>query len=184
MQRYNVLSALGFQLSSRANARDLQFRRSALVLAAAIIAACSGGGDNSGAGNTSTGAPGAGAAASVTPTGKVIIVEMYTDAAGNYFKPKEIEARRGDIVRFVLKSGVHNVNFLADSNPGKVGLPKMSDFLQLPGQEFDVLVSMAPGDYYFQCDPHALLGMVGKLEVEDESAEGAGFEPRAERPTP
>lgn len=47
-----------------------------------------------------------------------------------------------------------------------------------------MLVSLAPGDYYFQCDPHALLGMVGKLEVEDESAEGAGFDPRAERPTP
>jgi plastocyanin len=93
---------------------------------------------------------------------------MYTDAEGNYFKPKEIEAHRGDIVRFILKTGVHNVHFVADSNPGKTGLPAASDFLQLPGQEFDVVVSMAPGKYYFQCDPHALLGMVGELEVEDE----------------
>jgi plastocyanin len=143
-------------------------RFSALVLAAGIIAACSGegGGD---AGSTSAGAPSGQAAPSVTPTGKVITVEMYTDGTGNYFKPKEIEAHRGDIVRFVLKSGVHNVNFLADSNPGKTGLPKVSDFLQLPGQEYDVLVSLAPGKYYFQCDPHALLGMIGQLEVEDEN---------------
>ena len=91
-------------------------------------------------------------------TGKVIEVGMFTDAEGNYFTPKHIEAHRGDIVRFVLKSGVHNVNFVPDSNPGKSGLPKASDFLQLPGQEFDVVVSMAPGKYYFQCDPHALLG--------------------------
>jgi plastocyanin len=143
-------------------------RLSALVAVAGIIAACSG--DTGGsAGATSGAAPAADAAPSVTPTGKVITVEMITDATGNYFKPKEIEAHRGDIVRFVLKSGVHNVNFLPDSNPGKTGLPKASDFLQLPGQEFDVLVSFAPGHYYFQCDPHALLGMVGKLEVEDEN---------------
>lgn len=143
-------------------------RLPALVIAAGIIAACSG--DTSGsAGSTSGAAPAADAAPSVTPTGKIIIVEMYTDGTGNYFKPKDIEAHRGDIVRFVLKSGVHNVNFLPDSNPGKTGLPKASDFLQLPDQEFDVLVSMAPGHYYFQCDPHALLGMVGKLEVEDEN---------------
>lgn len=144
-------------------------RLSAVILMTSIITACSGGGDSAGAGSTSGAAPAADAAPSVTPTGKVIVVEMYTDGVGNYFKPKEIEAHRGDIVRFVLKSGVHNVNFLPDSNPGKTGLPKASDFLQLPGQEFDVLVSFAPGHYYFQCDPHALLGMVGKLEVEDEN---------------
>ena len=45
-------------------------------------------------------------------TGKTIVVEMYSDAAGNYFKPKKVEAHQGDVVRFVLKSGVHNVNFL------------------------------------------------------------------------
>ena len=143
-------------------------RLSALVLVAGIIAACSG--DTGGsAGSTATAGTTPDAAPSVTPTGKIITVEMYTDGTGNYFKPKEIEAHRGDIVRFVLKSGVHNVHFVADSNPGKTGLPKASDFLQLPGQEYDVLVSFAPGKYFFQCDPHALLGMVGTLEVEDEN---------------
>jgi plastocyanin len=44
----------------------------------------------------------------------------------------------------------------------------MSDFLQLPDQTYDLLVSLAPGKYYFQCDPHALLGMIGHVEVEDE----------------
>jgi plastocyanin len=39
--------------------------------------------------------------------------------------------------------------------------------LQLPGQTLDVPVTMKPGHYFFQCDPHALLGMVGHLEVED-----------------
>jgi plastocyanin len=100
------------------------------------------------------------------PGGKMITVELYTDAVGNYFKPAEIHANRGDVVRFTLKVGVHNVHFLADSNAGKTGYPTLpSDFLQLPGQTYDVAVKMPPGIYYFQCDPHALLGMKGRLIV-------------------
>lgn len=107
-------------------------------------------------------------AASVDPTGKVIVIEMITDEKGNYYKPSKIEARRGDVLRFVLKTGVHNVHFIADSNPGKKGLPKASDLLQLPGQEWDYTITLADGHYVFQCDPHAALGMIGRLEVEDD----------------
>ena len=101
------------------------------------------------------------------PDGKEYEVEMWTDEKGNYFKPNTITARRGDVIKFELKVGVHNVNFLADSNPGKTGLPKPSDFLQLPGQEYEVVVDFEPGSYYFQCDPHALLGMTGRLIVRE-----------------
>lgn len=99
------------------------------------------------------------------PDGKVYEIEMYSDEKGNYFKPTTVTARRGDVLKFELKVGVHNVNFLADSNPGKTGLPKPSDFLQLPGQEYEMVVGLQPGTYYFQCDPHAALGMKGYLTV-------------------
>jgi plastocyanin len=99
--------------------------------------------------------------------GRVIVVEASSDEKGNYFTPSEIEAHRGDIVRFTLKAGVHNVHFLADSNPGKTGLPPASEFLQLPGQTWDYKVTLGEGKYYFQCDPHAALGMKGHLKVED-----------------
>lgn len=97
--------------------------------------------------------------------GKVHEVEMYSDEKGNFFKPSEIEAKPGDVIEFELKTGVHNVNFLADSNPGKAGLPKPSDMLQLPDQKYYLYVDLASGKYYFQCDPHALLGMKGHLTV-------------------
>ena len=100
------------------------------------------------------------------PTGKVVVVELNSDAQGNYFKPAKFEVHRGDVIRFTLKSGVHNVHFLPDSNPGKANLPPASDFLQLPDQTLDVPVNLAPGKYYFQCDPHAALGMQGHVEVE------------------
>jgi len=36
----------------------------------------------------------------------------------------------------------------------------------LPGQTWDLAVKQAAGSYYFQCDPHAALGMKGHLVVE------------------
>jgi len=104
---------------------------------------------------------------SAAATGDTILIEAWTDGTGNYFKPNKIEAHPGDVLRYVLKAGVHNVHFLPDSNRIKTGLPAASELLQLPGQTYDLVVSMAPGDYYFQCDPHAALGMKGKLEVEE-----------------
>ncbi len=99
--------------------------------------------------------------------GDVIEVKLITDEQGNRFEPAEIEAKQGDILRLVLVTGVHNLHFLPDSNPGATDLPPASDMLQLPGQTLDIPVTMKPGHYFFQCDPHALLGMVGHLEVED-----------------
>ena len=105
--------------------------------------------------------------ATPAPGRKVIVIEMVSDAKGNYFSPNEVEAHQGDVLRFTVKIGVHNVHFLPDSNTVKTGLPPMSDMLQLPGQTYDVPVSFAEGKYYFQCDPHAALGMKGHLKVED-----------------
>ena len=100
--------------------------------------------------------------------GKVIEVHLMTDEQGNNkFEPNKIEAHQGDVIRFTLKTGVHNVDFFPDSNTVKTGLPAASALLQLPGQTADLKVTLTPGKYYFQCDPHAALGMKGRLEVED-----------------
>ncbi|HET9004613.1 MAG TPA: plastocyanin/azurin family copper-binding protein [Gemmatimonadaceae bacterium] len=142
------------------------------IAAAGIIAACSGG-EKSATSDTAAaaGAPAAStpsSAPAATPTGKVIVVKLITDDAGNRFEPNKLEAHRGDVIRYTLVAGVHNVHFLPDSNPGKTGLPPASDMLQLPGQTLDIPVNFAKGHYYFQCDPLAALGMMGHLEVEDD----------------
>jgi len=141
---------------------------SAFVLSALALTACSAerkeGGESETAG---TGTPAGQGGAAAAATGDTIIIEAWTDGTGNYFKPKDIEAHPGDVLRYVLKAGVHNVHFLPDSNTIKTGLPPASDMLQLPDQTYDLVVSMQPGHYYFQCDPHAALGMTGKLEVEE-----------------
>ena len=145
----------------------IKLLETSVILATALLITACGGGEKASTDDTS---PGGGTPATSQPaaTGKTIVVEMVTDETGNYFTPKEIEAHRGDVIRFTLKAGVHNVNFLPDSNSIKTGLPAPSEMLQLPGQTYDFVVNLQEGDYYFQCDPHAALGMVGKLEVEDE----------------
>ncbi len=143
----------------------------AAALGAVILLGACGGKTESGAGaSTAAAAPAAAPAtgAQLTPAagGKVIEVEMITDSSGNYFKPKDFTAKQGDVIRYVLKLGVHNANFLPDSNAGKTGLPAAGPILQLPGQTYDVAVSFKPGSYYYQCDAHAALGMKGHVTVQ------------------
>lgn len=104
--------------------------------------------------------------ATPAPGGKVIEIAMTTNDKGSFFTPSKLEAKVGDVLRFKLVIGVHNVDFLADSNPGKSGLPPASAMLQLPGQTQDILLNFGAGKFYFQCDPHAALGMRGIVEVE------------------
>ena len=146
------------------------FRCSSLALAAALtVAACSEGPKEGG--SAASPAPQASTAATpgvATPDagGRIITVEMETQPDGsNLYEPAKVEAKRGDVIRYMLVTGVHNANFVADSNPGKQGLPPATPLLQLPGQTYDVKVDLAPGTYYFHCDPHALLGMIGHLTV-------------------
>lgn len=137
------------------------------VLAMAVLAAGCGGGEPQGTTGTPASPPPAAASGpSVTPTGDTVVVEMITDGTGNFFKPADITVRRGDVVRFTLVSGVHDVNFVPDSNPPGVKLPKTSDLLQLPGQTIDHLIDFPAGRYYYHCTPHALLGMIGHINVQ------------------
>ena len=141
------------------------------LAAAGMVTVTACGGDRAPADETATSQPAGGtpsASGPATPDagGKIVLVEMETDAAGvNKFEPANFEAKRGDVIRFTLISGVHNVHFVADSNPGKAGLPPAGPLLQLPHQTYDLKVSWEPGRYYYQCDPHALLGMTGHVTV-------------------
>jgi plastocyanin len=134
-----------------------------IVLAAASVTACR---SDRSAGKESASSPAGSSSSAEAPTGKTIVVKLISDGAGNRFEPNRLEAHRGDVIRFTLQVGVHNVHFLPDSNPGKSNLPPASELLQLPGQTYDLPITLTPGKYYFQCDPHAALGMTGHLEVE------------------
>jgi plastocyanin len=148
----------------------MRFRTLMLLAATSVLAGACSSDRQEGNEAPSAGAPAAASAPAgpITPDpgGKVIVVEMETDAQGNnVFRPASIEARKGDVIRYTLVAGVHNAHFLPDSNPTLKGLPHEEPLLQLPGQTHDVKVTFEPGTYYFHCDPHSLLGMKGHLTV-------------------
>jgi plastocyanin len=137
----------------------MRYGRGITAAVALVVATACGTGDAA-----QTGA--AGSRPSVEPTGTVIEVAMNS-IGGETFGPAELTVRRGDVVRFVLESGVHNVSFPADQNISTVQLPEASPYLQVPGQTWDLLVDLPAGTYTYHCDPHAVLGMVGTLTVLD-----------------
>jgi plastocyanin len=137
--------------------RSTLLRTAAIVLA--LFAGACGDREASPAGNgTARDAPRA--------ANRVIEVRMVTDEKGNYFDPEEITAKPGDVLRFRLVTGVHNVSFSAAGDRAGTNLPQPSGLLDSAGQTLDVPVRLAPGEYAFRCDPHLPFDMVGKLTVE------------------
>lgn len=144
----------------------IQTALAALALAAAAAvtaAACSDAEERGALAGVSRDEAGAGA---VELTGNVIEIQMIS-GRGELFEPSELVARRGDVLRFVLGAGVHNVSFPEAKNPKGVSLPETSPYLQLPGQVHEVTVDMPAGSYVFECVPHVPLGMVGTLTIVD-----------------
>ena len=154
--------------------RTAPIRTLALAFAVVALTACpkgdaNGGAESATAGTPATPAAGAEWATDLTPEagGQVHVVKMLTDGTGNLFEPANLTVKKGDVIRYTLESGVHNAHFVADSNPNLTGFPtKPSDFLQLPGQTIDLKVGAPAGTYFYQCDPHAALGMVGRVTVQ------------------
>ena len=98
---------------------------------------------------------------------RVVTITMSHDSTGQHFRPSEIDAATGDTLRFVAGAGRHNVDFVRDSNPRGVTLPATTQFVERPGETITIPVTLGPGRYFFQCDPHAAMGMVGHLTVRD-----------------
>lgn len=115
------------------------------------------------------------AAATPEPfTGQIHEVKMRGTAEGYFFEPKTLTIKLGDKVRFVMvDGGPHNASFAGQKTPAKaqVILEKegvlVGVMLQVPGQTTDVtfVKSLPPGTYNYICDPHATLGMTGKIIV-------------------
>lgn len=138
----------------------------------ALTAAC-GGGDNQ-TQAPATDAPAAApaaeapAAAPAAATGADVKLHMATTQGGasGVFEPATLTVKKGDVL--VLTSdgvAMHNLSFNTPENAGKAGLPAPTPYLSA-GQEVRVPVTMDPGTYTFQCDPHATLGMKGTLTVQ------------------
>ena len=157
------------------------------VLGMLVLAAACGGGETA---ETTNDTP-QGNAADVTPQGSSETATVTTDApntsattapaqgtvhnvrmtttqggASGAFEPATLTVKKGDVIHFVSEgNAAHNVSFPADQNAGKANLPAPSQYLT-NGQSYDLQVTMDPGSYNYQCDPHAAMGMKGAITVQ------------------
>jgi plastocyanin len=145
-----------------------------LLAALTWTAAC--GGEAADAGRTgnaaATATPAAEAPAPAAPaaTGAVHEVRMVTTQGGasGVFEPANLTVKKGDVIRYINDGGAaHNANFQTPpENSGKANLPGSTPYLSGNGETADVTVTMDPGTYKYQCDPHVATGMVGQVTVQ------------------
>ena len=91
---------------------------------------------------------------------KAYASEIQMGSNGNLiFEPNEISISTGESVTFTNgELPPHNVVFL---NNEELSHP---DLAFMPGETFNVTFDQ-PGDYEFQCEPHAGAGMKGVIHV-------------------
>lgn len=87
-------------------------------------------------------------------------VEVKT-TADNKFDPADLKIKVGDKVKFVLGAS-HNVKEV-DSNEATT--PKEGGFAVELGKTKEILFDKA-GTFFYICQPHAAMGMRGKITVE------------------
>ncbi len=98
---------------------------------------------------------------SMTLAAKAYAVDIQMGAGGNLvFEPSEVTVQAGDTVTFVNGDlPPHNVVFLDHDELSH------SDLAFMSGEQFPVTFEK-PGEYEFQCEPHAGAGMKGVVHVE------------------
>jgi manganese oxidase len=109
---------------------------------------------------------------------RVIEVAML-DANGDFrFSDERIEARRGDVIRFVQEGDMpHNVQFVRNSSPDGVELGDAwtGPYLNKKGEVYELHIDerFADGEYEFVCTPHVGFEMRGTLVVSGGNVEAA-----------
>ena len=98
---------------------------------------------------------------SATLAAKAYAAEIQMGYDGNLvFEPSELTVNAGETVTFVNNAlPPHNVIFAGHDELSHPDLAFMG------GEQFPVTFT-DPGDYEFQCDPHAGAGMKGVIHVE------------------
>ena len=136
-------------------------RAAALLALAVTAAACS----RDRPAEDATPPPPAPAAAGEVPSTGGIVYEVRITPAG--FIPALVDARRGDVIRFVLADSSGGVTFPRRGNPGGAALPSPSPVMRQPGQVYEIPVDLPPGAYTFAELPPGPGASIGQLTVRD-----------------
>lgn len=111
-------------------------------------------------------------AAAAEPVGEIVDIKMRGTKEGYFFQPNQVVVKPGDKVRFTMvDGGPHNVSFSDQSLPNGASMvlenrgKLVGALLQAPSQTYEIQFTkdLPGGEYNFVCQPHAALGMKGKI---------------------
>jgi len=108
----------------------------------------------------------------------VQVVEMITDNEGMYFQPKGLLVEPGATVRFVIASGSHSTTaYHPDNGDQPLRIPEAADpwdsgIVEESDDPFEVTFAVE-GVYDYYCQPHEIMGQVGRIVV-GEPQDGPG----------
>lgn len=84
---------------------------------------------------------------------------------GNTFSPSEMTISAGDSVTFEL-GGSHNVVEVSKETYEAQGKEALEGGFSVDFGATETVTFDEPGTYYYVCEPHAAMGMVGMITVE------------------
>lgn len=113
---------------------------------------------------------GCGSEEAAEAAGRTVVVSIKDEGGTMRFEPARVEARRGDVIRFVQEGTIpHNVQFVRNTAPAGVELGDTwtGPYLTTAGEVYEVEVDerFADGEYEFVCAPHLAMGMKGSLAI-------------------
>lgn len=104
----------------------------------------------------------------------VVEIRMVTENGEFYFDPIGVQVEPGTTVRFVLENDVHNSVAYHPDNGRPLRIPEGAEPWASPifteqGASFEVTLT-EEGVYDYFCQPHEMMGMVGRIVVGDGEA--------------
>jgi len=109
------------------------------------------------------------------PAARTHEVKILDDGGSFRFEPANVDARPGDVVRFVHAATMpHNVEFVRNAVPAgtELGERWSGPYLAKPGDTYEVTIDGAfvNGTYNYVCAPHVSMGMKGTITVSGAAA--------------
>ena len=100
-----------------------------------------------------------------TPAADATVYTVTTSDSSMDFDPKDLTIAVGDVVRFEMTATHNAIEVTQDTYENRGGSPLVGGFQVTFGETREVTFSEA-GTFYYVCQPHVMMEMIGTITVE------------------
>ena len=100
-----------------------------------------------------------------TPAADATVHEVLTTDTSMDFEPEDLTIAAGDVVRFVMSATHNAIQVSQETYDERGSAPVVGGFEVQFGQTREITFT-EPGVYYYVCQPHTMLEMIGTVTVQ------------------